>query len=94
MARAYQAFNLNEEAQDGVDKKKTYSRCRGDKLVKKLRERGYAVLISSSGVEDIPLSIIVVAQSKEKQNSMLRDFHNVTSQLGLSFEDGNLYFEP
>lgn len=88
MSKVYQAFNLKADRR----KESTQDRC--EELVRRLREKEYAILISSRGVGVIPVSILVVAQTKKTQNSMLEDFHDITSQLGLSFEDGNLYFEP
>jgi len=91
----FQEFILKKRVQEREDSKKNkVSSDRGEILIKKLRQKGYIVLVSSSGYDSIPVGVLVGARSKKKQNSMLGDFQEIADKLGLHFKRGNVYFKP
>ena len=93
MTKIYQEFTLDEARQEKEDdKRQSIVTGRGKKLIQKLKERGYNVLISGTLYGGVSISIIVGAE-KGKHNNIKVDFYDITNELGLFFSSGNWYHE-
>ncbi len=101
MAKIYQAFVLEEMRQKEndekirKDKKKDKNAPgivpgRSEKLIQKLKDGGYNVLVSGTSYDGIPISIIVGAERGD-HNGIKMDFYSIIDGLGLWFSSGNWY---
>jgi len=101
MAKIYQAFVLEETRQKENDEKIRKEKKkdknapgivpgRGEKLIQKLKDGGYNVLVSGTSYDDIPIGIIVGAE-RDDHNGIKMDFYAIIDELGLWFSSGNWY---
>ncbi len=96
MEKIFQLFSLDQEEMSKDLTQRGFLNLNlldaGKKFIQALREKGYEVRISSHSLDDLPVSLIVVAETDDARNTLMPDFLAITARLNLPwYRAGEVY---